>query len=384
MKNIVKKFVLLTISLVVFSFFVSRQNAFANEIGEESPRISVILPIYNVEKYLDESLRTVENQTYKNLEIICVNDGSPDNCDKILEEHAQKDNRIRIISQENSGTSVARNVGYNAATGDLICYFDPDDFLVPHTLERIVDIFKRYKNIDAVEFGLTRVPFGQEVDLNSYKYDERKIKLLECRKGQNPYEIFKTHGWSVCKYVYKKSFFKDNGLEFKKGLRTNEDVLFSFLAMSCMKKVVRDSNIGYIYRINRPGSTSGSALEVKLNSFIKIVNEIINNRARFKFKGSDEHILNFMLNCVFMRVKYANSRQESASRLYHDIWNNFVKKYNVKLSDRNEKRLKQLKIWASGSEKEKTSGSTKNAIKGKNKKLQHNSAHRSRKIYACG
>ena len=366
MKNIIKKFVLLTISAFVFSFLTPLQNVFADELSERSPKISVILPIYKVEKYLDESLKTVENQTYKNLEIICVNDGSPDNCDKILEEHAQKDSRIRIISQENSGTSVARNVGYEAATGDFIYYCDPDDFLVPHILEKIIDIFKKYPDADAVEFGLTRIPFGQEVDLNSYKYDESKIKLLECKKGQNPYKVFKTHGWSVCKYVYKKSFFKDNGLEFKKGLRTNEDVLFGFLAMSCMKKVVRDSNIGYIYRINRPGSTSGSALEVKLKSFIEIVNEIINNHARFKFKGSDEHVLNFMLNCVFMKVKHADNMQESAARLYDDILNKFVKKYNVKLSDKNKKRLKQLKIWADGSEKEKVSRSGRNAVKRKN------------------
>ncbi len=366
MKNFIKKFALLTFVLFVCSFFLPSHSVCADELNEQSPKISVILPIYKVEKYLDESLKTVENQTYKNLEIICVNDGSPDNCDKILEEHAQKDSRIRIITQENSGTSVARNVGYEAATGDFIYYCDPDDFLVPHTLEKVVDIFKKYKDIDAVEFGLTRIPFGQEVDLNSYKYDESKIKLLECKNGQSPYEIFKTHGWSVCKYVYKKNFFKDNGLEFKKGLRTNEDVLFGFLAFPCMKKVARDENIGYIYRINRPGSTSGSALKVKLSSFAEITKEIVKNRKRFKFKGSDEYILNFMLNNIVRRTQKVEDRQVFAKTFYNELWNNFVKKYNVKLSAKNEKRLKQLKIWADGSEKEKVSRSGRNAVKRKN------------------
>ena len=346
MKSIIKK-IFLMISLVFaslcFSFSIK---ALAKVKDKYNPKISVILPIYKVEKYIDESLNTVENQTYKNLEIICVNDGSPDNCDKILQKHAAKDSRIKIINQKNSGTSVARNVGYKAATGEFIYYCDPDDFLVPHTLEKIVDIFRKYKDIDAVEFGLTRIPFGTAVDLNSYKYDDSKIKLLECKKGQNPYKVFKANGWSVCKYVYRKDFFKDNNLKFKEGLRTNEDILFGFLAMPRMKKIVRDKNIGYIYRINRPGSTSGSALKVKLSSFVEITKEIIKNRERFKFQGSDEYILNFMLNNIVWRTQKVEDRQAFAKVFYHELWDNFVSKYGVKLSSRNAERLRQLKVWA--------------------------------------
>lgn len=371
------KKVLLFLGLVFVGLFV-QTNVFGLSEAEgknQSAKISVILPVYNVEKYLDESLKTVENQTYKNLEIICVNDGSPDNCGKILEEHARRDKRIKIITQKNQGLSEARNVGLRASTADYVFFCDPDDFIVPHVLEKSMNLFNKYKNLDAVEFGLTRVPFGKKVDLNSYKYDESKIRLLECKGKQNPWKIFRSNGWSVCKYVYRKSFFTDNNLEFKKGLRIHEDILFGFIAMPHMKRVVRDKNIGYIYRINRPGSITTSDCKIakkKLEGFIEIINEIIANHDRFKYFDADEYVLHFMIYIVYNKVKNIGTPedvQHYAKIVYDNIWNKFVKKYKVKLKGKNAKRLEQLKLWAGGSEKEKISGSGRNAVKRKNKKF---------------
>ena len=91
------------------------------------PKVSVIIPVYNVEKYLKQCLDSVVNQTLKDIEIICVNDGSTDNSLEILEEYAQKDNRIIIISQENQGQSVARNIALEKATGEYVGFVDSDD-----------------------------------------------------------------------------------------------------------------------------------------------------------------------------------------------------------------------------------------------------------------
>ena len=90
------------------------------------PKISVIIPVYNVEKYLAECLTSVVNQTFKDIEIICVNDGSTDNSPKILKEFAQKDSRIKIINQENQGLSAARNTGLDVATGEYVSFIDSD------------------------------------------------------------------------------------------------------------------------------------------------------------------------------------------------------------------------------------------------------------------
>ena len=95
----------------------------------KTDKISVIIPIYNVEKYLSKCLDSVINQTYKNLEIICVNDGSPDNCHQILEEYKNKDSRIVVIEQENGGEGSARNRGIRAVTGNYIAFVDPDDWV---------------------------------------------------------------------------------------------------------------------------------------------------------------------------------------------------------------------------------------------------------------
>ena len=93
------------------------------------PKVSVIIPVYNVEKYLSECLDSVVNQTLKDIEIICVNDGSPDGSAAILEEYAQKDNRIKVITQENRGLSEARNSGLKIASGEYIAFLDSDDYI---------------------------------------------------------------------------------------------------------------------------------------------------------------------------------------------------------------------------------------------------------------
>ena len=92
-------------------------------------KISIIVPIYNVEKYLDECLNSIVNQSYTNLEIVLVDDGSPDNCPKMCDEWAKKDNRIIVIHKENGGLSDARNAGLNAITGDYFVFVDSDDFV---------------------------------------------------------------------------------------------------------------------------------------------------------------------------------------------------------------------------------------------------------------
>ena len=99
------------------------------------PAISVIIPIYNVEKYLRRCLDSVKNQTFQDWEAICVNDGSPDNSAAILAEFAAGDARFKVVNKENGGLSDARNAGMQVATGEYILYLDSDDFIHPQTLE---------------------------------------------------------------------------------------------------------------------------------------------------------------------------------------------------------------------------------------------------------
>lgn len=103
-------------------------------------KISLIVPIYNVEKYLQQCIDSILVQTYKNLEIILVDDGSPDSSGKIADENALKDSRIRVVHKENGGVSSARNVGIEIATGEYICFADGDDWLEPNYVEYLLSL----------------------------------------------------------------------------------------------------------------------------------------------------------------------------------------------------------------------------------------------------
>lgn len=120
------------------------------------PAVSVIIPIYNVEKYLRRCLDSVLNQTFADWQAICVNDGSPDGCDKILTEYAARDSRFIVVNKENGGLSDARNAGLPHATGEYILYLDSDDFIHPQTIEIAYYMAQRDKS-DIVSFTYDRI-----------------------------------------------------------------------------------------------------------------------------------------------------------------------------------------------------------------------------------
>ena len=118
--------------------------------------VSVVIPVYNVEAYLDRCVQSVVNQTYKNLEIILVDDGSPDNCPAMCDAWAQKDSRIKVIHKENGGLGYARNTGIDNATGDYICFFDSDVYVAPTRIEECWQVIAETQ-ADIVSFGNTDI-----------------------------------------------------------------------------------------------------------------------------------------------------------------------------------------------------------------------------------
>ena len=107
--------------------------------------ISVVVPVYNVEKYIDKCINSIINQTYKNLEIILVDDGSPDNCGNICDEYAKKDNRIIVIHKENGGLSDARNTGIEVSKGKYITFIDSDDYISDNYVSFLYNLIIEYK-----------------------------------------------------------------------------------------------------------------------------------------------------------------------------------------------------------------------------------------------
>ena len=196
--------------------------------------VSVIIPVYNVEKYLTKSLDSVVNQTYTNLEIICVNDGSPDNSAKILEAFAKKDSRIKIINQENKGLSGARNTGIESATGDYIVFLDSDDWIDAEVIENAVE---KAVDVDTVMWGYVR-EFGdksleKKIFEGNRSFDENGTRELhrrlagltgeELRNPENTDALVTAWG-----KLYTAKIIKENKLQFvdTKTIGT-EDLLFN-------------------------------------------------------------------------------------------------------------------------------------------------------------
>lgn len=117
-----------------------------------TPLVTVVVPIYNVEKHLKRCVDSILNQTYRNLEVILVDDGSPDNCPQICDEYAKRDNRVKVIHKANAGLGMARNTGIDNATGEYICFFDSDDYVDADTVKECCELAEK-ENADLVCFG---------------------------------------------------------------------------------------------------------------------------------------------------------------------------------------------------------------------------------------
>lgn len=210
------------------------------------PKLSVIVPVYNSEKYLSECLDSILNQTYTDIEIICVNDGSTDNSAKILEEYAKKDSRIRIITQENKGVATVRNVGLQNAQGEYITYVDDDDIIENNTYE---EALKYINEADLVHFGIK--VFGdsnyaqRRDDDNYYKIKYKGLQKLN-RK------IILNSDASVCNKIFKKSIIEENNIVFPDGLNY-EDAEFYLKYISCVKTAYYIDK--YFYRYRRSGNS---------------------------------------------------------------------------------------------------------------------------------
>jgi glycosyltransferase involved in cell wall biosynthesis len=223
-----------------------------------NPKISIIVPVYNVEKYLERCVNSLLSQTYQNLEIILIDDESPDRCPKICEEFAKKDNRIIVVHQANAGLACVRNRGIEVATGDFIAFIDSDDWISSDTYEYCLDLICKY-NADIVQFQL-----GYAYDSSTIlKNKPECITQLEGKDILDDYMYSTTVGiggsYSVCTCLFKKGVIKD--IRFRSG-KINEDIDFKYKVFSKAKKLVNSNQKKYYY-FQQEESTSMGGLQKK-------------------------------------------------------------------------------------------------------------------------
>ncbi len=222
------------------------------------PKVSVIIPVYKVEAYLPACLDSVLAQTFPDWEVICVNDGSPDNCGAILAEYAQKDSRIKVITQENQGLSMARNNGLKQAVGEYILFLDSDDFIHPQLLD-ICHTLAEKENVQMVSFNFLNHKEKESVFIPNYMTNEIKYIVtntpLYFQKKRHKHKIT-VNSWSK---LYKRDLILD--LSFIPGI-TMEDYPHTYAVLAKHPKTVI-LDIPLYYYTNNPESISSAHIKTK-------------------------------------------------------------------------------------------------------------------------
>lgn len=264
------------------------------------PKVSVIIPVYKAEKYIHECIESVLNQSFSDIELVLVDDGSPDNSGAICDEYALKNNRIKVYHQKNGGVCAARNKGLDMATGDYILFLDSDDYMPTDAVETLYN--------DAVQNN-AGIAIG------------RMFCNTESTETDNSFEVWKgmealTKGaedhpalYGCCTKLFKRELVRD--VRFVEGRKVHEDGYFLFLAMIKLPNITVRNKCTYIYR-NNPGSASHEAFSEKYFDvlyFFNLKKKIIDEQfpelsEKFNNKLVKAHITMLHLFCRTKDKKY--------------------------------------------------------------------------------
>lgn len=206
--------------------------------------VSIVVPVYNVEKYLSECIDSILAQTYKNFELILIDDGSPDNCPKICDEYAKKDNRIIVIHQKNKGVSNARNAGIKIANGKWIMFVDSDDWIDKDMLEYLLsgDL-----NCDVIVCGI------EDYSKRLFKEPNMEYKVYDLCKNKDLFEVLKLKRseWRVpFAKIYKRQCIEKNCIFFDEVAILGEDQIFNLEVYQSARKIQLLKLSKYHYRLN--------------------------------------------------------------------------------------------------------------------------------------
>ena len=292
------------------------------------PKISVILPIYNVEKYLKRCLDSVLNQTFTDFEAICVNDGSPDTSLHILEQYASKDSRIKIVTQANQGLSMARNNGLKVAQGDYIYFLDSDDAIHPKLLE-IAYHFATKENADMVCFGYEKsdgteyTPKNINIEDIEYVVTKNPLKLA---LGNSKFRI-PFNAWT--KFHKKENL---NGVDFIKGIHY-EDYPHTYAVLSKKPKTVSIDAKLYFYTLNMQSISNQKITVKQLTDFYEGIKYVYNAYNKPELKTELKQI-----RCSLM-PKLLKNQLKRCQKAPADIKENMYKTFSAELKDLFEKDL---------------------------------------------
>ena len=247
------------------------------------PLISVIVPVYKVEKYLDECVESIVDQTYRNLEIILVDDGSPDNCPQMCDDWAKKDERIYVIHKENGGLSSARNAGLDRCKGEYVTFVDSDDWI---NLSFIQVLLNALLEVQADMAACCMTSVFEKDGARTYEIaDNGKNAVLTNEEGlDNLFRFPSTFNICACGKIIRKSVFFD--LRFKEGVLHEDEFMAHHLWGACHKTICLKQPL-YYYRQTRGSITKSKYSEKRLDGVCAVIERIKYAETKFKRRYSE-------------------------------------------------------------------------------------------------
>lgn len=305
------------------------------------PKISIIVPVYKVEKQIDTCIKSILNQTFNNFELILVDDGSPDKCGEICDEYEKKDKRIKVIHKKNGGLSDARNAGLNIAIGKYIGFVDSDDIIHPEMYEKMYSYINKY-NVDIVQCKFKK--FENIEDINKFSKINNTYTNIEYYTSKEAImdmidnNKINVNTWNK---LYKREFFENE--RFPKG-KIHEDEFLTYKLMYESNKIAYINEELYYYYQNDSGIMNGSNLIKRLDRI-----EALEERSNFFLKNGDKDLYNksntalfFALNklyFIFKRNKQLRKEEQYINLLKDKIIktasilsdNVYLSKQNIKI-----------------------------------------------------
>ena len=225
--------------------------------------ISIIVPIYNVSKYLDKCVESILNQNYKNIELILVDDGSTDGSEKKCDDWAREDSRVVVIHKENGGSADSRNVGMEAAKGDYIGFVDSDDWIAPEMYEKLIEVIQE-RNLDMA------VCFFKAVSDENYVFNNTEYPTTEYT-GRDFANIIIAEkkpriSYAIWKCLYKREVIRD--IKFYKGVHYNEDAVFLIESLWNAKKMAFIDTPMYYYRVHESSISNIDISEKRIDDIL--------------------------------------------------------------------------------------------------------------------
>lgn len=274
-------------------------------------KVSIIVPVYNVEKYLEECVNSLLCQTLEEIQLILVDDGSTDRSADMIDEYARLDSRVVALHKNNGGQSSARNLGSLYAQGEYVLYVDSDDYLIPNACEELYAVGKKY-NADIVQGDLQN---EQEKILTDSNY--RRIPSENIRIGTRQFLIEKleTATYDIVPFLYfvKRDFLQRTGLSFPVGY-AYEDQLYTFQLLTTKASIVKIRFPFYYYRMDRPGSTTNLIVLKRGQDAAYICKKMYNHYLELEPQDKMENAAVVLISLyqfyrVYLRLK-ANDRKQ--------------------------------------------------------------------------